>query len=515
MPKTSANATPRTISRRVQYTRAGSRPRGRPGHAATLSRVPAVHPRLPHRRGPTGDGRRKVPLPGMPRPRSRRPTSTAAAARGTTSTPATCPGAEPTATPWGGAGQRVHAAADAGRPGAAGLRAWLRALADARPTWRPSPPARRSGPGAGSATRGARCGCTRRRPRSPSGTAARCPTPTTSCSRCPGVGDYTAAAVAGLRVRPAARRARHQRAPGARPGRGRRGVPADGRDRGRAGRRGRRCCPTTSRPPPPGRSPRWSSAPWSAPRPRPRCAACPVARPVRVARRRLPGVRRTAAARADLRRHRPAVPRPAAGAAARHRRAGAPQRGSTRPGRDAEQRDRCLSWLVDDGLVVAVAERRLRAARLSVRRAEPGSSARARRRRRGPRPSCRCWASRVERQVELEAHERGVDQGRRLARAAAGHPDATRWSATRRHPHRVGLAHHGRVGLAPEQPERRGLDVQPLAALPARPVLTRRHRSSTAARRSGDGGSARMLGHRAGVGDPQDRRDQVVLVAKW
>ena len=73
---------------------------------------------------------------------------------------------------------------------------WLRALADARPTSPPSRPARRSGPGAGSATRVGRCACTPRPPRSWSGTAARSRRRTTSCCALPGVGDYTAAAIA-------------------------------------------------------------------------------------------------------------------------------------------------------------------------------------------------------------------------------------------------------------------------------------------------------------------------------
>ena len=55
----------------------------------------------------------------------------------------------------------------------------------------------RAGRGAGSATRGGRCGCTRARDRD--GRPARrrgARRRTTTCSPCPGVGDYTAAAVA-------------------------------------------------------------------------------------------------------------------------------------------------------------------------------------------------------------------------------------------------------------------------------------------------------------------------------
>ncbi len=70
----------------------------------------------------------------------------------------------------------------------------------------------------------------------------------------PGVGDYTAAAIASFALRPAPRRARHQRAPGARPARRRASsFPAPSVTRAERGLRRRRCCPTTRPPPPPGR----------------------------------------------------------------------------------------------------------------------------------------------------------------------------------------------------------------------------------------------------------------------
>ena len=75
--------------------------------------------------------------------------------------------------------------------------------------------------------------------------------------------------------------------------------------------------------------------------------------PVRLAHRRATGVRRTGADGADLRRHRPPVPRPAARGAARRPGAGAPLAGSTRSGPTPAQRERCLAGLLEDGLVVA------------------------------------------------------------------------------------------------------------------------------------------------------------------
>ena len=141
----------------------------------------------------------------------------------------------------GGAGQRGHAAADPGGPGAAGVSTsgcarWPRPADLAA-----EPPARRSGPGDGSATRAGRCGCTRRPPRSPPSTAA----------TVPDVGRGAAGAARHRRVhRPGRRRVRvrrpdaggrHQRAPGAVPG-------GAGRRRARAppplptARRWQRCC---------------------------------------------------------------------------------------------------------------------------------------------------------------------------------------------------------------------------------------------------------------------------------
>ena len=176
-----------------------------------------------------------------------------------------------------GDGLGVHAAADAGRPGAAGARAVARALADARRPGRRAEPARRCGPGAGSATRAGRCACTPPPPRSSSGTAARCPRRTTTCARCPGVGDYTAAAIAtfGFGRRHAVldtnvRRVLARLVTGVE-------FPPVAATARRARPRRRACCPTTTP----------TAATWSVAlmelgalvctAAKPRCGACPVA----------------------------------------------------------------------------------------------------------------------------------------------------------------------------------------------------------------------------------------------
>ena len=156
-----------------------------------------------------------------------------------------------------------------------------------------------------------------------------------------------------LRLRPPARRARHQRAPGAGAGGAGRGVPGRVGDPRRARPGRRRCCPRTRPPPPPGRSPSWSSAPSSAPPRDPRCDACPVAD--RCAWRAAghpaydgPPRRGQAWAGTDrqCRGRMMAVLREADGTV----RPAAIE--AVWPG--AEQRDRCLAGLVDDGLVAVV-----------------------------------------------------------------------------------------------------------------------------------------------------------------
>ena len=89
---------------------------------------------------------------------------------------------------------------------------------------------------------------------------------------------------------------------------------------------------------------------------RPRCDACPVVRRLRVAGGGLPGVRRPAAQGADLGGYGPPVPRPPARRRSATPRARCPDARSTGPGTTQPQRDRCLASLLTDGLLVQVPE---------------------------------------------------------------------------------------------------------------------------------------------------------------
>ena len=96
----------------------------------------------------------------------------------------------------GGPGQRGDAAADAGRPGAAGVRGVAAPLADPGRAGRRA--RRRGGAGMGAAGLPAPGAAPARsaHARASSGTAARCPATSTALRALPGVGAYTAAAVA-------------------------------------------------------------------------------------------------------------------------------------------------------------------------------------------------------------------------------------------------------------------------------------------------------------------------------
>ena len=290
----------------------------------------------------------------------------------------------------GDPGQRGHAAADAGRPGAAGVRRRGWTAGRRPPTWPPTRPARRSGCGAGSATRAGRCGCTSARPRSSSGTAAWCPT------------DLDAAARAARRRRPtppgrwprsrtgSASRSSTPTSAGSSPGRwpgGRRRAHDHGP-------------PTSSRPRPccrhePARAARASAAfmelgAMVCVARTPRCTICPLVETVcawRAAGRPRAGRTRAAARRA--------TPAPTARSAACCWRCCATRptpvpaatagRGLARPTSSATAP---CAGLLDDGLVDAAARRHLRPpSRLAAGRQHTNGRA-ARRLRAGPVRSC-------------------------------------------------------------------------------------------------------------------------------
>ena len=174
-----------------------------------------------------------------------------------------------------------------------------------RPTWPPSRRARRYGPGAGWATRGGRCGCTRAARRSPTARrrgAGRARRP----ARAAGRRQLHRGRGGELRVRPAGTWCWTPTSAGCWPGSCRRRANRRGADPGRADRRRASCCPRRADRAAPGRWRRWSWARWSAP-PAPACAACPVGGRCAWRAAGYPGWR-PAAARPDLRRHRPAVP---------------------------------------------------------------------------------------------------------------------------------------------------------------------------------------------------------------
>ena len=235
---------------------------------------------------------------------------------------------------------------------------WLRALADARPTWPPSP--------TGEAVRAwGRLGYPRRALRLHAAATAiverhggEVPTSYDDLLALPGVGDYTAAAVAsfafGRRHAVLDTNVRRVLARAV----GRRRVPAARGDPGRARR-----SPTALLPDDGPTAAAWAVAVMElgalvCTAATPALRGCPVADRCAWRRGRLPGVRRAAAARPDLRRHRPAVPRPAAGRAARRARPASPKAALDAAWPDAAQRERALAWLVADGLVVPLADGR-------------------------------------------------------------------------------------------------------------------------------------------------------------
>ena len=174
-----------------------------------------------------------------------------------------------------------------------------------RPRWPPTRPARRSGCGAGSATRAGRCGCTRAAQAIVDRHGGEVPADVDDLLALPGVGAYTARAVAALRATGSATRSSTPTYGGWSPGRSRPGGcrrrrrrPGPGRDRGAAaGRPGARGAGSASR--------SWSWARWSARPGTPRCAParCATAAP---GGGRPAAVRRAARRGRSVRGHRPA-----------------------------------------------------------------------------------------------------------------------------------------------------------------------------------------------------------------
>ena len=311
-----------------RHRRPPGRPLRQPAEAARRQpRRPAWPSRASARAGPAPSARA---CPAWPSPASSSATSEPGAAVtadacSCPSRPRSCTSASPTgtpaprrdlpwraagATPWGVLVSEVMLAADAGRPGRAGLAASgcgagrrPADLAAGRSRRRGARlgPARLPAPGPAPARRGAAIVRAPRRP------GAR--TTHAELLALPGVGAYTAAAVASFAFGAARHGGRHQRPPGARPpGRGGRALPAPALTRAE----------TSAGHPAAARGPRRGGhverRGHGARRPGlhgplPALRRLPRGRPVRVAARRPAGVRRPGPPRAGLARHRPAVPR--------------------------------------------------------------------------------------------------------------------------------------------------------------------------------------------------------------
>ena len=385
-----------------------------------------------------------------------------------------------------GDGLGVHAPADAGGPGAPGPRGLAGALADAGRAGRRADrrggagvgPARLPAPGAAAARRG--------HARSSSAHDGEVPAAYDDLLALPGVGDYTAAAIASFafgqrhvvldtNVRRVLARAvggvEFPRAVG-HPGRARPRRPSLLPDDE----------PTAAT---------WAVAVMElgalvCTARDPRCDACPVADRCAWRGGRPPGVRRTAAPRPGLGRHRPAVPRPAAGRAPRRRRPGAPlaaRRGvagrrpaRALPGRPARRR----------------AGRRRSARRRTPCPLNPGTASRPRLRSDSAEASAGCSdLRRSDGQVGLSRRRRSGRRSRRDPRSET--------RSHRRRPSRSG----GRSGIGRDllalEGERRGralaLDVRRARSGRGRP---RRRASSRRARpRSRAGSCDAAAAHRA------------------
>ena len=158
----------------------------------------------------------------------------------------------------------------------------------------------------------------------------------------------------------------------------------------------------------------------------------------------------------------------------------------------AEQRERCLRWLVDDGLVAQVSEDVYALPALSAW-TERSTAVGGRDGGDGvgevPHGLLLHRVAGVERQVELEAHKRRVQQADgRAAPAPAGVPGGDQVVGDRRHPHRRWprgpRTRRARARTARGRRPRRTA----AGSASSRGAVTAAQRSSTAARTSGDGG---------------------------
>ena len=268
--------------------------------------------------------------------------------------------AAPDAPPWGVLVSEVMLQQTRSPGSTPAYEEWLRRW----PTpaaWPPNPPARRSRPGGGSATRGGRCGCTSAPPRSRPA-RRQVPADRRRPARPARHRRLHRPCGGGLRLRAAPAGGGHQRAAPGGPGRQRPPRRRAGDHRGRPAAV-EALLPADAGRGPPGPVPRsWNSARWSAPPANRACGACPL-RPTCAWQRR-PASR--VAGRPTPRRSATRAPtgRPAASC---WRSAGRPPDGVPRPPLDAawpdaEQRDRALSGLSEDGLIVGHRRRLLRAA---------------------------------------------------------------------------------------------------------------------------------------------------------
>ena len=223
-----------------------------------------------------------------------------------------------------------------------------------RRTSRPSRPAKRCGCGASSATRAARCGCTRVPARSRALRRDRCPREVHLLETLPGIGAYTARAVASFAFaqrHPVVDTNVRRVVARAVAGQGQAGPPSTARDHAAvavllpddAGGRGpvRRGADGTRRD--------------GLHRSRAGLRAVPARRPVRLVRRRPAGLRRTTVAAPRIRRDRPAGCADCSWTSSVRRRARSTAIELAIDWPDPLQRDRALDSLVIDGLLVRAA----------------------------------------------------------------------------------------------------------------------------------------------------------------